>query len=127
MDIRPDELLSRVRIPRASNGLRHYYRKVGTRKAQAISKTCYAATARIENAVVADVRIAMGSVAPVPLRCVKTEAVVRGQRIDGGLIERAKAEFAGEITPIDDIRSTQIYRSRVSLNLLEDFLHGLMD
>ena len=125
MDIRPDELLSRVRLPRTANGLRHYYRKVGTRRAQAISKTCFAATARIENDVVADVRIAMGSVAPVPLRCLKTEAVVRGQKIDAGVIERAKAEFASEITPIDDIRSTQKYRSRVSLNLLEDFLHGL--
>ena len=127
MDIRPDELLSRVRIPRTSNGLRHYYRKVGTRKAQAISKTCFAATARIENNIVADVRIAMGSVAPVPLRCVKTEAVVRSQMIDAGLIERAKAEFAREITPIDDIRSTQRYRSRVSLNLLEDFLRRLQE
>lgn len=127
MDIRPDELLSRIRIPRTTRGLRHYYRKVGTRKAQAISKTCFAATARIENDIVADVRIAMGSVAPVPLRCVKTEAVVRRQKIDAGLIERARTEFAGEITPIDDIRSTQRYRSQVSLNLLEDFLLGLRD
>lgn len=127
MDIRPEELLSRVRIPRTSNDLRHYYRKVGTRKAQAISKTCFAATAKIENDSVADVRIAVGSVAPVPLRCVKTEAVVRGKKIDAGLIERAGNEFAGEITPIDDIRSTQQYRSRVSLNLLEDFLRRLLD
>jgi len=125
MDIRPDELLSRIRLPRTSDGLRHYYRKVGTRKAQAISKTCFAATARIGNDIVADLRIAMGSVAPVPLRCVKTEAVIRGSKIDGELIQRAKSEFAGEITPIDDIRSTQKYRSRVSQNLLEDFLHRL--
>ena len=127
MDIRPDELLSRIRIPRPSNALRHYYRKVGTRKAQAISKTCFAATARIENDIVAHVRIAMGSVAPVPLRCVKTEAVLLGQTIDGELIQRARTEFAGEITPIDDVRSTQKYRSRVSLNLLEDFLHQLQE
>jgi len=125
MTIRPDELLARIRLPRTSKDLHHYYRKVGTRKAQAISKTCFAATARIENETVADVRIALGSVAPVPLRCLKTESVVRGARIDQDVIERAKNEFAGEITPIDDIRSTRTYRLKVSLNLLEDFLRQL--
>lgn len=125
MTIRPDELLARIRLPRPSKDLHHYYRKVGTRKAQAISKTCFAATARLENEIVADVRIALGSVAPVPLRCLKTEAIVRGVKIDQDVIQRAKNEFAGEITPIDDIRSTQKYRLRVSLNLLEDFLQQL--
>ncbi len=122
MIIRPDELLARIRLPRRTKDLHHYYRKVGTRKAQAISKTCLAATARLENEIMTDVRIAIGSVAPVPLRCLKTEAVVRGVKIDQDVIQRAKNEFAGEITPIDDIRSTRTYRLRVSLNLLEDFL-----
>ena len=125
MLIKPDELLTRIFLPRSTGDLRHYYRKVGTRKAQAISKTCFAATARMENEIVADLRIALGSVAPIPLRCLKTEAIVRGAGIDAGIIQRAKDEFAGEITPIDDIRSTKNYRLRVSLNLLEDFLHQL--
>ncbi|MBC8028683.1 MAG: xanthine dehydrogenase family protein subunit M [Pyrinomonadaceae bacterium] len=125
MTIRPDELLARIFLPRVSKDLRQYYRKVGTRKAQAISKTCFAATARMESEIVADVRIALGSVAPVPLRCLKTEAIVRGVRIDHDVIQRAKNEFAGEITPIDDIRSTRNYRLRVSLNLLDDFLRQL--
>ncbi len=125
MIIRPDELLARIRLPRPPKDLQHYYRKVGTRKAQAISKTCFAATARVENEIVTDVRIALGSVAPVPLRCLKTEAVVRGVKIDQDVIKRAKEEFASEITPIDDIRSTRTYRLRVSLNLLEDFLRQL--
>jgi CO/xanthine dehydrogenase FAD-binding subunit len=125
MIIRPDELLARICLPRQTRGLRHYYRKVGTRKAQAISKTCFAATARLDNEIVADVRIALGSVAPVPLRCLKTEAAVRGFKIDNDVIERAKRQFATEISPIDDIRSTQKYRLRVSLNLLEDFLRQL--
>src|SRR3989442_722017 len=43
MDIRPDELLRAIRLPRAPNQLTQYYRKVGTRKAQAISKVCFAA------------------------------------------------------------------------------------
>lgn len=125
MTIRPDELLARIFLPRTAKDLHHYYRKVGTRKAQAISKTCFAATARLENEIVADVRIALGSVAPVPLRCLKTEAVVRGIKLNEDVIQLAKNEFAGEITPIDDIRSTKNYRLRVSLNLLEDFFRQL--
>ena len=122
MTMQPVELLARIRLRRGSKVLFHYYRKVGTRKAQAISKICLAATARMEAGAVADVRIAFGSVAPVPLRCVKTENALRGVNINSRSIEQAKAELAGEIVPIDDIRSTKNYRLRVSLNLLEDFL-----
>jgi CO/xanthine dehydrogenase FAD-binding subunit len=125
MIMRADELLARIRLPRASTNLHHYYRKVGTRKAQAISKVCFAATARISEGTVADVRIVLGSVAPVPLRCIKTEDVLRGVKLDRSSIEKAQAVLADEIVPIDDIRSTRDYRLQVSLNLLDDFLQGL--
>lgn len=122
MTMQPNELLSRIRLRRSAGKLFHYYRKVGTRKAQAISKICLAATGRMNGGVVADVRLAFGGVAPVPLRCLKTEESIRGRGIDTGTIEQAKAELATEIVPIDDIRSTRNYRLKVSLNLLEDFL-----
>lgn len=122
MIMRGDELLRRIRLPRVSTEMNHYYRKVGTRRAQAISKVCFAATARIYEDTVADVRIVLGSVAPVPLRCLKTEDALRGVRLDRTSIEQAQAALAGEIVPIDDIRSTKDYRLKVSLNLLEDFL-----
>jgi CO/xanthine dehydrogenase FAD-binding subunit len=122
MIMRSDELLSRIRLPRTTAGLVHYYRKVGTRKAQAISKVCFAATARTHETTLVDVRIALGSVAPVPFRCPRTENVLRGTKLERDGIERAKAILADEIVPIDDIRSTKDYRLRVSLNLLEDFL-----
>jgi CO/xanthine dehydrogenase FAD-binding subunit len=125
MIMEPDELLARVRLPRLWPDLHHYYRKVGTRKAQAISKVCLAATARVYEGTVDKVRIAFGSIAPIPLRCVKTEDALQGARLDAGIIEKAKAELAREIVPIDDIRSTKNYRLRVSLNLLDDFLHRL--
>jgi CO/xanthine dehydrogenase FAD-binding subunit len=102
--------------------LTQYYRKVGTRKAQAISKVCFAAVARMNTAEIAEVRIALGSVAPVPLRCTKTESLLRGRKVDQQLVTAAKAELERELAPIDDIRSTRNYRLRVSLNLLEDFL-----
>src|SRR5438309_2365248 len=57
MDIRPDELLRAIHLPRNLNGITHYYRKVGTRKAQAISKVCFAAIGQIQNGQIANVRI----------------------------------------------------------------------
>ena len=125
MIIRPDELLARIRLPRNTKGLTQYYRKVGTRRAQAISKVCFAAVARLNTAGIAEVRIALGSVAPVPLRCPKTEDLLRGREVDQQIISGAKAELERELAPIDDIRSTRNYRLRVSLNLLEDFLSTL--
>ncbi|HEX9630758.1 MAG TPA: xanthine dehydrogenase family protein subunit M [Pyrinomonadaceae bacterium] len=125
MIIRPDELLTRIRLPRRREELRHYYRKVGTRKAQAISKVCFAGTAQVRAETIEDLRIALGSVAPVPLRCVKTEDALRGSELNQATIDRARAVMADEIVPIDDIRSTSNYRHKVSLNLLADFLQQL--
>jgi CO/xanthine dehydrogenase FAD-binding subunit len=123
--MQPDELLARIRLPRLWPDLIHYYRKVGTRKAQAISKVCFAATARISEGTIDHVRIALGSVAPIPLRCRATEAVLQGRMLDENVIQQAKAELSREVVPIDDIRSTRNYRLRVSLNVLDDFLHQI--
>jgi CO/xanthine dehydrogenase FAD-binding subunit len=122
MDLHPDELLARIRLPRSKRGWRHYYRKVGTRRAQAISKVCFAGCLRIDGRKIADVRIALGSVAPIPLRCVETETVLRGQTLGASLVRAAQAELAQEITPIDDMRSSAAYRLRVAQNLLQEFL-----
>ena len=122
MNMRPDELLRAIRLPRASKRLTHYYRKVGTRKAQAISKVCFAGVARMDEDQIADVRIALGSVAPVPIRCAQTETALRNKQINAATLTAAKAALRSEIAPIDDLRSTRDYRLRVSLNLLEDFV-----
>jgi CO/xanthine dehydrogenase FAD-binding subunit len=125
MLLRSDELLRRIRLPRAMKGWRQYYRKVGTRKAQAISKVCFAGAARVERGRVEDIRLVFGSVAPTVVRCLKTEEVLKGRQLDAGAIAAARAELAKEIVPIDDIRSTANYRLRVAANVLEDFLSGL--
>ena len=122
MLLRPDELIKSIRIPRSNASWSHYYRKVGTRKAQAISKICLAAIARMEDDRISDLRIAFGSIAPTPLRCRKTEDSVRDQKVDAATISAARATLAGEISPIDDIRSTANYRLQVAMNVLEDFL-----
>jgi len=125
MDIRPDELLRAIHLPRKTKGLTHYYRKVGTRKAQAISKVCFAAVGTVRDGKIDHARIALGSVAPIPLRCPKTENAVNGQPLNDQTIAAAKQSLVDEISPIDDIRSTRDYRLQVSLNLLEDFLSHL--
>jgi CO/xanthine dehydrogenase FAD-binding subunit len=122
MDIHPDELLRAIRLPRTGHTLTHYYRKVGTRKAQAISKICFAAVASLEADRINHIRIALGSVAPIPLRCFKTEAALHNQPIDDQTIANTTRTLAGEVSPIDDLRSTKDYRLQVSLNLLKDFL-----
>jgi CO/xanthine dehydrogenase FAD-binding subunit len=125
MNMRPDELLARIRLPRNTSGLKTYYRKVGTRKAQAISKACFAAGARLDGDKITDIRIALGSVAPTVVRCYETENLLRGGAIDDALIKSARESLMKEIVPIDDVRSTAEYRLRVAANVLEDFLRQL--
>lgn len=125
IEMRRDELLRAIRLPRDTKGCRHFYRKVGTRKAQAISKVCFAGVACMNRDQISDIRIALGSVAPIPLRCVQTEAALLNQVPDLRTLEAARAAFASEISPIDDLRSTSDYRLKVSLNLLEHFILGL--
>ncbi|HEX5835858.1 MAG TPA: FAD binding domain-containing protein, partial [Pyrinomonadaceae bacterium] len=122
MDIRPDELLSRIRLPRNTVDVKHYYRKVGTRKAQAISKVCFAGVTRMAGERVDDVRVVLGSVAPVVLRCKQTEGAIRGHPLNDDTVKLARETLLREITPIDDVRSTAAYRLRVAANLLVDFL-----
>jgi CO/xanthine dehydrogenase FAD-binding subunit len=117
-----DELLKTVCLPRRFREYIHHARKVGARNAQAISKVCIAAVGRHADGVLSDVRIALGSVAPIPLRLSETEGLVNGQKIDQSVLQLARKAAASEIRPIDDIRSTARYRAAVASNLVEEFL-----
>jgi len=117
-----DELVRAVSLRRRFSEYLHHTRKVGARSAQAISKLCIAALGRLADGLVDDVRIALGSVAPVPLRLIETERAVKGRGVDSSLLTLAKKAAASEIRPIDDIRSTARYRTEVARNLVEEFL-----
>lgn len=120
-----DELVQAVCLPRGFSGYFTYARKVGARTAQAISKVCVAALGRMAEGMVEDVHIALGSVAPVPLRLTQTEQAVTGRVIDARLLQAARRAASAEIQPIDDIRSTARYRTSVAANLVVEFLRGL--
>jgi CO/xanthine dehydrogenase FAD-binding subunit len=107
---RSDELVMALEVPPVRG--RQYYRKVGTRAAQAISKVVMAGFAG------SPPRIALGSVAPTVIRARRTEAALAR----GASLAEAQQVLAGELSPIDDIRSTAEYRRRVALNLLARFL-----
>jgi CO/xanthine dehydrogenase FAD-binding subunit len=120
-----DELIRDISLPRKFSGYISHTRKVGARNAQAISKVCLAALGQYANGAIRDVRLALGSVAPVPLRLNATEQVLHGNKIEPSLLVAARKSVAEEIRPIDDIRSTARYRSAVACNLVVEFLEKL--
>lgn len=122
----PDELLYAIHIPRRFAQHRQYLRKVGTRRAMAISKVALAGTARMDNSVVGEIRIGAASLAPFPARLRHAEDVVRGHTITTETVRAARRALLAEVAPIDDIRSTAEYRKQVAANLLDEFLTGLI-
>ena len=125
MNLHAGELIRRIRLSRSRAGWKQYFRKVGTRRAQAISKICFAAAARMEAGRIADVRVALGSVAPTVLHANRVEELLRGQRPGSAVLQAAQDALDAEIAPIDDMRSTARYRRTVARNLLAEFLEVL--
>ena len=116
-----DELLLRVRIPLPA-GRRMRFRKVGTRRAQAISKVVMALAWRADAGAWHDVRLALGSVAATPIRAAATEAILEGAPVGEATADLAAATLAAELNPIDDVRSTAEYRRMVSARVLHRLL-----
>jgi CO/xanthine dehydrogenase FAD-binding subunit len=125
MNLQAGELIRAIRLPRVYAGWKQYFRKVGARRAQAISKICFAGAARVAAGRIAEVRIALGSVAPAVLRAVRVEELLRGQRVGRVDLRGAQDALSAEIAPIDDMRSTARYRRNVARNLLAEFLETL--
>ena len=123
--LQPDELVVAVRIPKLRDNERDFFWKVGTRRAQAISKTVLAARARISGKNVETMAIGVGSVAPTVIRASKTEGLLNGVTLAPAIIEDARQSIAQEISPIDDLRSTEHYRRTVTGNVLAKFLRQL--
>jgi CO/xanthine dehydrogenase FAD-binding subunit len=117
-----DELLYAIHLPRRFARHKQYLRKVGTRRAMAIAKVALGATALLEKGVIREIRLGAASLAPFPTRLAGTEAALLCQAITRETTQSARRALLAEVKPIDDIRSTAQYRSRVAVNLLDEFL-----
>ncbi len=119
----PSELIESIDVPIPARANRRMFRKIGTRAAQAISKTVAAGMLWLKrDKSVRELRFALGSVAPTMKRLKHVEDLVRGRKLAGPIIKKACALLEKDISPIDDIRSTKLYRLEVSRNLLRAFL-----
>lgn len=118
----PGELLAAVEVPLPPAGFAGEFYKHGTRPGLDIAAIAIALGARREGALLRDVRIAFGAVAPTPIRAPRTEAALEGRRPDGATLEAAVQAALGEIHPISDVRATDWYRRELIGNILKRVL-----
>jgi CO/xanthine dehydrogenase FAD-binding subunit len=121
----PDELIVSATLPAPSATTRTTWRKVGTRRAQSISKVMGAAAIDLDGGVVRSARVALGAVADRPLRITAVEDAVRGLT-PAQAADAARAALRTAIKPIDDVRSTATYRRDVAENLVARFFSGIL-
>lgn len=120
-----DELISHVRLPRPTVARRDVYRKVGPRRAQAISKICFAGSAVLKDGLIQSVRVGLGSVGPAVVNASGVAAVLAGKAPNQTHADAAALWMATAIKPLNDIRSTAAYRLQVAQNLMRDFVLAL--
>jgi CO/xanthine dehydrogenase FAD-binding subunit len=121
----PDELIVSATLAAPSASTHTLWRKVGTRRAQSISKVMGAAAITIDGGVVSSARVALGAVADRPIRIAAVEDAVRGLT-PGKAADAARAALRTAIKPIDDVRSTATYRHEVAENLVARFFSGIL-
>lgn len=110
-DLKPGEYLSKFLIPDLIPGSACRFGLITLRQGVEIDIASLAVYLVLDkNGVVDDVRISMGSVAPIPLRAVDTEDFLKGKKLDEKTIEKAALICSGEAKPIDDIRASASYR-----------------
>jgi CO/xanthine dehydrogenase FAD-binding subunit len=117
----PDELIVSATLPLPGASTRTTWRKVGTRRAQSISKVMGAAAIELDGDTVVSARVALGAVADRPIRIAAVEVAVRSQRLGAAAADAARAALRDAIRPIDDVRSTAAYRRDVAENLVARF------
>lgn len=125
--LQSSELITAIRFPLAKADIRTSYRKLGLRKADAISVLSVAVAVTIREGVCADARIALGAVAPTPLLAEEAAGVLAGQGLTPETITNAASLAANACSPIDDVRSTAAYRQRTVETLVRRLLTGIAE
>ncbi len=124
---RPDELIESVLVPARAENERRAFRKVGTRKAQSISKVVLAIAARVDGGAVTALRAAAGSVAERTVLLPSLEQALAGRAPDAAAVESAaRSAVRADVSPIDDVRSTARYRRELLFRLLKRLLREVL-
>ena len=121
---RPDELLARIRVPIPPPERVLTFEKAGTRPAMECSVVTVGLAFTPDGDALRDVRVAFGSLAPVPLRGRETEAVLEGATLDDAVLAAASAAAANEVSPISDVRGSAAYRTVLATEFLRRLLRG---
>lgn len=109
-----DEMIISIKFKNDPINKQGCFIKLGLRQAMAIAVVTISMILEIEKNKVKDIRIAMGSIAPIPLRLFKTEEFLKNKEVNNDLIEEAKNKVYDEVNPISDIRASKEYRRYVS-------------
>ncbi len=125
--MRSDEFITEIEIPTCERS-HTLYRKVGTRRANALSKLSFCGDALVRGNIIEDVRIAVGAAAPVVVRSRAAEQRFSGMTLNELVLAEPDiiSDYASLIVPIDDQRSTASYRKQTALNLVSLFIESLL-
>jgi len=121
----PKEVLTRIEVPMQPLDAKCAFVKLGRRKSLTLSTVCVAAIVRTKNGTFEDARIALGAVAPTPLRIRKAEESIKGKRVCEESIDEASTIVRNEVKPITDVRASEEYRREMSYELTKKTLSKL--
>ena len=111
--LRPDEILVEIQVPNLLPRSSGVYIKHTIRKALDLAIVGVAVIVTLDGDTLSDVKIALGAVAPTPVRATRAEDVLRGNQIDDDLLQKAAQAAFNQCSPIDDIRSSAEYRCKM--------------
>lgn len=118
--LNPDELVTEIQVPFVQG--KAVFLKLGRRRAMTLSVVNTAVNLEMDGKICNEARIALGSMAPKPMRCEKAEGILKGNSVDKDLIGKCAAEAIKETSPIDDQRATAWYRKKAGEKLVAQAL-----
>ena len=125
-DLRPDELVVALHVPRPARGTaRSSFRKLGSRRYLVISIVAVAAVVVVEDGAIREARVAVGACSPVATRLPALEAELAGRLVASELADVVREEHVAGLAPIDDVRGTAAYRSDAVVTLVRRALDGV--
>jgi len=122
-----NELLTTIVFDKPAANFVARFRKSGPRPALEISMVSVGIGGNLENGFFNNVRVALGSVAPTPLRARHVEAALEGKSLDAEIIKAAAASADKDATPIDDVRGSAWYRDHLVRVFTEEVLNDVLE